>query len=227
LDRPALAELDPSAFASGQIRAQQIAPLPSPGDSQFLAIEGEGQRGSLLVERDFDQTPCLPGKGGGLPILLRKSAQAGELLRSDVLMQRQDWFAGQLDLDPRKLVFIDESGASTNLARKGGRCRRGRRLASEFYPELRAASSRQMALDPSGRSNSLSCRINQSSKQGLERATPTLSALQMRIASSKPKCSSRSKTAQTWSASSKELRRRRFPMPSCQRALGRLGCEPQ
>jgi transposase len=43
-------------------------------------------------------------------------------------MQRQDWFATQLDVDPRKLVFIDETGASTNLARKGGRCRRGRRL---------------------------------------------------------------------------------------------------
>lgn len=42
--------------------------------------------------------------------------------------QRRDWFAGQLDLDPAKLVFVDETGASTNLARKHGRCRRGRRL---------------------------------------------------------------------------------------------------
>lgn len=44
------------------------------------------------------------------------------------MKQRQEWFAGQLDFDPAKLVFIDETGASTNLARKGGRCRRGRRL---------------------------------------------------------------------------------------------------
>jgi transposase len=44
------------------------------------------------------------------------------------LKQRQAWFGAQLDLDPRTLVFIDETGASTNLARKGGRCRRGRRL---------------------------------------------------------------------------------------------------
>jgi len=56
------------------------------------------------------------------------SAHAEEQLRSDVLMRRRDWFAAQLDLDPRKLVFIDETGTSTNLARKGGRCRRGRRL---------------------------------------------------------------------------------------------------
>lgn len=44
------------------------------------------------------------------------------------MKQRREWFTEQLDLDPRKLVFIDETGASTNLARKGGRCRRGRRL---------------------------------------------------------------------------------------------------
>jgi hypothetical protein len=45
-----------------------------------------------------------------------------------VLKRRCDWFEGQPDLDPSKLIFVDEPGASTNLARKGGRCRRGRRL---------------------------------------------------------------------------------------------------
>jgi transposase len=45
-----------------------------------------------------------------------------------VLKRRCKWFEGQPDLDPSKLIFIDETGASTNLARKGGRCRRGRRL---------------------------------------------------------------------------------------------------
>ena len=41
--------------------------------------------------------------------------------------RRREWFAGQLDLDPTKLQFsLDETGASTNLARKSGRCRRGR-----------------------------------------------------------------------------------------------------
>ncbi len=45
-----------------------------------------------------------------------------------MLKRRLEWFEGQPDLDPSKLVFIDETGASTNLARKGGRRRRGRRL---------------------------------------------------------------------------------------------------
>ncbi len=46
------------------------------------------------------------------------------------MRQRRDGFAGQLDLDPTRLVFIDETGASTNMARQLGRCRRGRRLRS-------------------------------------------------------------------------------------------------
>ena len=59
---------------------------------------------------------------------LKKTAHAEEQQRADVQNRRGGWFAGQLDVDPTKLVFIDETGASTNLARKSGRCRRGRRL---------------------------------------------------------------------------------------------------
>jgi transposase len=38
------------------------------------------------------------------------------------------WFDGQIDLDPERLVFIDETWASTNMARRYGRCLRGKRL---------------------------------------------------------------------------------------------------
>ncbi len=40
---------------------------------------------------------------------------------------REAWFEGQLDLDPAKLVFIDETGASTKMARIRGRAKRGPR----------------------------------------------------------------------------------------------------
>ena len=40
---------------------------------------------------------------------------------------RQTWFEGQLDLDPRRLVFIDETGASTEMARLRDRAPRGER----------------------------------------------------------------------------------------------------
>jgi len=54
-----------------------------------------------------------------------------ELARRQAAMPgrgRLDCFSGQPDLDPSRLIFIDETGASTNLARKAGRCRRGLRL---------------------------------------------------------------------------------------------------
>ena len=43
-------------------------------------------------------------------------------------MRREAWFEGQLDLDPERLVFIDETWTSTNMARRHGRCLRGERL---------------------------------------------------------------------------------------------------
>ena len=42
--------------------------------------------------------------------------------------QREAWFEGQLDLDPARLVFIDETGASTAMARLRGRAPKGERL---------------------------------------------------------------------------------------------------
>ena len=47
--------------------------------------------------------------------------------RADLLKRRQAWFDGQLDLDPAKLVFIDETGLSTKMARLRGRAPRGER----------------------------------------------------------------------------------------------------
>ena len=37
------------------------------------------------------------------------------------------WFERQLDLDPDKLVFLDETAASTTMARRSGRAPRGER----------------------------------------------------------------------------------------------------
>jgi hypothetical protein len=48
--------------------------------------------------------------------------------RPDLLIRRERWFEGQLDLDPERLVFIDETWASTNMTRRHGRCPRGERL---------------------------------------------------------------------------------------------------
>lgn len=57
----------------------------------------------------------------------KKTAHASEQQREDVLAERQAWFEGQLDLDPRRLIFIDESGLNTKMARLRGRSKRGER----------------------------------------------------------------------------------------------------
>jgi transposase len=58
----------------------------------------------------------------------KKTAHAGEQDRPDVLKRRRAWFDGQPDLDPARLIFIDETWASTNMARTHGRAPRGERL---------------------------------------------------------------------------------------------------
>src|SRR5271166_6572608 len=55
-------------------------------------------------------------------------AHAAEQERPDILRLREDWFESQLDLDPERLVFIDETWASTNMARRYGRAPKGERL---------------------------------------------------------------------------------------------------
>ncbi len=61
-------------------------------------------------------------------ITQKKTAHATEQDRPDILKRREDWFEGQLYLDPDQLVFIDETWASTNMARRYGRVPRGDRL---------------------------------------------------------------------------------------------------
>ena len=57
----------------------------------------------------------------------KKTAHALEQDRSDVLRRREAWFEEQPDLDPARLVFVDETGLSTKMARLRGRAPRGER----------------------------------------------------------------------------------------------------
>ncbi|MEO0360493.1 MAG: IS630 family transposase [Pseudomonadota bacterium] len=57
----------------------------------------------------------------------KKTAHASEQERDDVAARREAWFALQPDLDPTRLVFLDETGATTKMARLRGRSPRGER----------------------------------------------------------------------------------------------------
>src|SRR3954454_5349201 len=52
---------------------------------------------------------------------------AAEQAREDVRAARETWFASQPDLDPERLVFLDETAANTSMVRRYGRAPRGAR----------------------------------------------------------------------------------------------------
>jgi transposase len=62
------------------------------------------------------------------PDVQKKTAHASEQDRPDVKAKREAWFESQLDLDPERLIFIDETWTTTNMARKCGRAKKGERL---------------------------------------------------------------------------------------------------
>jgi transposase len=72
------------------------------------------------------RAPC-GASSSGATSHSKKTAHASEQQRPDVARRRQAWFEAQPDLDPEKLVFIDETGASTKMARRYGRSPRGTR----------------------------------------------------------------------------------------------------
>lgn len=59
-----------------------------------------------------------------------RSARAAGQDRAAIAKARGEWRASQPDVNPEHLVFIDETGAKTNMVRLYGRAPRGRRLAA-------------------------------------------------------------------------------------------------
>ena len=64
---------------------------------------------------------------GGLGKSATAAAYAAEQRPSTVNEAREAWFEGQLELDPTRIVFIDETAANTKMARLYGRAPRGER----------------------------------------------------------------------------------------------------
>jgi len=89
----------------------------------------------------------------------KRTAHATQQDRPDIVKRRQAWFAGQLDLDPERRVFVDETWASTNMERRHGRCARSERLRVGVpthsrkvfiqYPSLKSRVFIRRPLNPS------------------------------------------------------------------------------
>ncbi len=67
-----------------------------------------------------------------LPI--KKTLHAKEQDRKDVQKQREEWSDWQKQIGIEKLIFIDESGAKTNMTRTHGRAMNGERLVDKTSP---------------------------------------------------------------------------------------------
>ena len=63
----------------------------------------------------------------------KKTLLALERARSDIARRRQRWRSWQANLDPRRLVFIDETWIKTNMAPLHGWGPKGERVRS-FTP---------------------------------------------------------------------------------------------
>lgn len=69
-----------------------------------------------------------PGWGG----VVKKTLHASEQLRPDVVQQRKQWPQRLAGVPADRLVFLDESGANTQMTRRCGRSPIGQRLAGSI-----------------------------------------------------------------------------------------------
>ena len=126
----------------------EVAPLKMGGDRRSQRIEAHADFILAQIEKKPDMTIMElrekirerhgVGVGVGYGTVWRflarhritrkkKTGHASEQEREDVAAAREAWFEGQLDLDPLKLVFIDETAISTNMARRFGWAPQGER----------------------------------------------------------------------------------------------------
>ena len=62
---------------------------------------------------------------------LKKSLHASEQDRADVARRRRQWRQHQKKAAARRLIFVDETWAKTNMTRLHGRCAKGQRLIAK------------------------------------------------------------------------------------------------
>ena len=126
---------------SQRFRATGSAAAKPMGGRRRYALEGERHWVLTRVSEVPDLTlRALAAELAqrGIPVshyvvwhFLLRDLRASEQDRPDVARRRAQWKRYQDRLDPRRLVFIDETWAKTNMTRRHGRCLRGKRLIAD------------------------------------------------------------------------------------------------
>ena len=86
----------------------------------------------FLAAPDGGRSKPLEAPAGMVLTVKKKTAHASEQERSDVVAAREVWRQMQQGLNPGQLVFLDESGVKTNMARRCGRSKKGKRLVASI-----------------------------------------------------------------------------------------------
>ena len=96
---------------------------------RWFAAELNRHKGQLLLRQGHSEAAEELFKREG--ISFKKSLYASEQDRADIARRRVRWKQYQGRLDPKRLVFIDETWAKTNMTRRHGRSPRGIRLIAK------------------------------------------------------------------------------------------------
>jgi hypothetical protein len=67
---------------------------------------------------------------------VKKTVHAAEQSREDVIAKRKEWRDFQANIDPSKLIFLDESGVNTGMTRLYGRAPKNERVI-DAVPDVR------------------------------------------------------------------------------------------
>ncbi len=133
-------------WAKRALTTGEVAPLKMGGDHRSQRIEAHAdfilariaEKPDMTIMELRDKIKERHGLGFGYGTVWRflarhnitrkkKTGHASEQEREDVAAAREAWFEGELDLDPLKLVFLDETAISTNMARRFGWAPQGER----------------------------------------------------------------------------------------------------
>jgi transposase len=133
-------------WAKRALTTGDVAPLKMGGDRRSQRIEAHADFLLAQIEEKPDMTIMelrekireRHGLGFGYGTVWRflarhgitrkkKTGHASEQEREDVAAAREAWFEGEIELDPSKLVFIDETSISTKMTRRYGWALQGER----------------------------------------------------------------------------------------------------
>ena len=111
----------PKAY-SDDLRVRVVRPVEGGASRRSTAAKFVSVSFVIRLLQRWHATGSSRARGTGGRKRHALEAHAAEQERADVAAARAAWRGAQPGLNPKRLVFIDETGAATNMARRHGRC---------------------------------------------------------------------------------------------------------